>query len=117
MSWQGQRSGAAVAGSSAPGAPCQTRPRYHRRFLIDWLRPSINPSNPIAVIRLGWFLRRTGLAVLPGMTGWWQVNGRKQPMHEHVEEDLDYVRHRCLALDLRILVRTVGAVLGGNGAR
>ncbi len=56
------------------------------------------------------------LNVLPGMTGWWQVNGRKQPMHEYVEEDLYYIHNRSLLLDLRILLRTIQAVIRGDGA-
>jgi lipopolysaccharide/colanic/teichoic acid biosynthesis glycosyltransferase len=56
------------------------------------------------------------LSVLPGITGWWQVNGRKQPMHEYVEEDLHYVRNRSLLLDLRILLRTIQVVIRGDGA-
>ena len=55
--------------------------------------------------------------VTPGITGWWQVN--RDPhrlMHEATELDLHYVRHRSLWLDLCILVRTVGAVVGGIGA-
>ncbi len=54
--------------------------------------------------------------VKPGLTGWWQVNGRKQPMYDHAEEDVYYVEHQSLRLDLIILVRTVGAVIGGRGA-
>ncbi|MBI3914944.1 MAG: sugar transferase [Chloroflexi bacterium] len=50
------------------------------------------------------------------MTGWWQVNGRKQPMHEHIDEDIYYVAHCCLSLDLVILCRTFSAVLNGRGA-
>jgi lipopolysaccharide/colanic/teichoic acid biosynthesis glycosyltransferase len=60
--------------------------------------------------------QRERLQVLPGMTGWWQINGRKQPMHEHVGEDLFYVRNRSFLLDLQILVRTAGVVLARKGA-
>ena len=60
--------------------------------------------------------QRERLSVLPGMTGWWQVNGRKQPMQEYVEEDLYYVRNRSLLLDLQILLRTIQAVIHGDGA-
>ena len=56
------------------------------------------------------------LNVLPGLTGWWQINGRKQPMHEYVEEDVFYVRHRSLWFDMKILIRTVRAVLSKDGA-
>jgi len=62
----------------------------------------------------GWQLRR--FAVVPGLTGWWQVNGRPQPMYDHVEYDVYYVEHRSLRLDLWILLRTAGAVLSGTGA-
>lgn len=73
------------------------------------------PEQPFLVERYQeWQKER--LTALPGMTGWWQVNGRKQPMHEHLEEDLYYVRHQSLWLDLRILARTVKAVLDGDGA-
>jgi len=52
----------------------------------------------------------------PGLTGWWQVNGRKQPMHDHIDEDIYYVDHASCKLDLLILFRTIGAVMGGQGA-
>lgn len=60
--------------------------------------------------------QRRRFAVKPGMTGWWQVNGRKQPMSEHIDEDLFYVEHCSLALDLKILWRTLSAVVSGEGA-
>jgi lipopolysaccharide/colanic/teichoic acid biosynthesis glycosyltransferase len=55
-------------------------------------------------------------AVKPGITGWAQVNGRASlPWPERIELDLWYVEHRSLALDLRILARTVRMVTGGEG--
>jgi lipopolysaccharide/colanic/teichoic acid biosynthesis glycosyltransferase len=60
--------------------------------------------------------QRGRLAVKPGITGWAQVNGRAAlPWSERIELDLYYVEHRSLALDLRILGRTVTMVLGGQG--
>jgi lipopolysaccharide/colanic/teichoic acid biosynthesis glycosyltransferase len=60
--------------------------------------------------------QRGRLAVKPGITGWAQVNGRASlPWSERIELDLWYVEHQSLALDLRILARTVGMVLGGHG--
>ncbi len=73
------------------------------------------PELPQLVARYEPWQRRR-LDVLPGLTGWWQVSGRRQPMHDHVEDDLYYVDHQGLALDLRILVRTVGVVLSRRGA-
>ncbi len=62
-----------------------------------------------------WQLAR--LALLPGVTGWWQVNGRSNhPMHLSTEYDLHYLQHASFAFDLRILARTVGAVVRGTGA-
>jgi len=60
--------------------------------------------------------QRGRLAVRPGITGWAQVNGRASlPWAERIELDLYYIEHRSLALDLRILWRTPGLVLGGSG--
>ena len=60
-------------------------------------------------------LRR--LAVVPGMTGLWQVSGRSDlPWDEAVRLDLDYVDNWSLGLDARILALTVGAVLRHDGA-
>ena len=51
---------------------------------------------------------RGRLAVEPGITGWSQVNGREQiGWPERIEQDLWYVEHWSLGLDLRILLRTL----------
>lgn len=60
--------------------------------------------------------QRGRLAILPGLTGWAQVNGRTSlPWDERIELDLWYIEHRSLALDAEILLRTVAIVLGGDG--
>jgi lipopolysaccharide/colanic/teichoic acid biosynthesis glycosyltransferase len=60
--------------------------------------------------------QRGRLAVKPGITGWAQINGRASlPWPERIELDLWYVEHRSLALDLRILSRTLRQVVSGNG--
>jgi lipopolysaccharide/colanic/teichoic acid biosynthesis glycosyltransferase len=54
--------------------------------------------------------------VRPGITGWAQVNGRNAiSWEEKFAYDLWYVEHRSLGLDLRILWRTAGRVLGRRG--
>ena len=56
------------------------------------------------------------LAIKPGLTGWAQVNGRASlPWSERIELDLWYIEHRSLALDLKILARTVGVLLKREG--
>lgn len=53
----------------------------------------------------------------PGMTGWWQVNGRSDKlMHLHTDDDLYYIQNYSFWLDLKILWMTVGVVLKGRGA-
>jgi lipopolysaccharide/colanic/teichoic acid biosynthesis glycosyltransferase len=60
-------------------------------------------------------LRRFG--VLPGLTGLWQVNGRSEVGDDRrLELDLEYVDHWSHALDLKILLRTIPAVLSRRGA-
>jgi lipopolysaccharide/colanic/teichoic acid biosynthesis glycosyltransferase len=54
--------------------------------------------------------------VLPGITGWAQVQGRAGiPWEERIELDLWYVDHRGAALDARILARTLWLVITGQG--
>ena len=54
--------------------------------------------------------------VRPGLTGWSQVNGRNdQPWEDKLAQDVWYVDHRSLWLDLRILLRTVAQVLRRSG--
>jgi lipopolysaccharide/colanic/teichoic acid biosynthesis glycosyltransferase len=51
------------------------------------------------------------------MTGLWQVSGRSDlSWDESVRLDLRYVENWSPAMDLAILARTVGAVIGGRGA-
>ena len=54
--------------------------------------------------------------VRPGLTGWAQVQGRNAiSWEEKFALDQWYVEHQSLALDLRILARTVGRVWRGSG--
>lgn len=55
--------------------------------------------------------------VRPGLTGLWQVSGRNTiPFAERIELDAFYVRNWSVWLDLYILMRTVRAVVGAEGA-
>ena len=54
---------------------------------------------------------------MPGMTGLWQVAGRKEVVwDERMQMDLRYVENWSIPLDLLILVKTVKAVATGRGA-
>lgn len=57
------------------------------------------------------------LEVKPGLTGLWQISGRNEiDFDDRLRLDIAYIRNRSLLLDLRILLRTFGAVVGGRGA-
>lgn len=58
------------------------------------------------------------LTSTPGLTGLWQVSGRKNLTFEQmVELDIAYAERQSLALDLLILLKTPLAVFSRNGAR
>lgn len=57
------------------------------------------------------------LSVRPGMTGLWQVSGRNRVTYaERVDLDRSYVEQRTVAMDVKILVRTVKVVAERDGA-
>ncbi len=57
------------------------------------------------------------LSVLPGITGLWQVEGRSRVSYdEQIRLDIRYIRNYSLRLDLKILLKTIPAVLSEKGA-
>lgn len=99
-----------------------------RRWSLDELPQLLNvlagemslvgprPALPAEAARYGDHVRRR-LAVKPGMTGLWQVNGRSDlSWDEAVRLDLRYVENWSLMLDLQILWKTWAAVARGAGA-
>lgn len=57
------------------------------------------------------------LSVKPGMTGYWQVNGRSRVSYpDRADLDLHYVTKWSLALDIAILLRTIPQMLRPRGA-
>ncbi len=112
-----------------PNDPRVTRlGRFLRRTSLDELPQLWNvlrgemslvgprPELPVLVAQYEpWQQKR--FAVPQGMTGWWQVNGRSdRPMHLHTQDDLYYVQHYSILLDLEILLKTAWVVLRGRGA-
>lgn len=62
--------------------------------------------------------QRRKLCVKPGLTCFWQVNGRSEitDFSEWVRLDLEYIRQASFLTDVKILLRTVPVVLKGRGA-
>ena len=62
---------------------------------------------------------RARLFVRPGVTGWAQINYQYASNVEEtaikLEHDLYYIMHRNIFLDIMIIVRTLGAVVGFSG--
>jgi lipopolysaccharide/colanic/teichoic acid biosynthesis glycosyltransferase len=101
--------------------------RLLRRFALDELPNLLNvlqgemrivgPRATLpAQVELYTPRQRRRLDLRPGVTGWAQIHGRAGiPWEERIELDVWYVEHRSLWLDLKILARTPGALLGGAG--
>ena len=79
------------------------------------------PERPelVAELEKGIPFYRARLMVKPGISGWAQINYGKgasiEGSAEKLEYDLYYIKHRGLILDLWIILRTAGAVLGFRG--
>jgi lipopolysaccharide/colanic/teichoic acid biosynthesis glycosyltransferase len=72
------------------------------------LPEEVSKYSPLEMVRL---------SVTPGITCLWQVSGRSDCSFEQwVELDRQYIRTVSLLTDLRIIARTLPAVVGGRGA-
>jgi exopolysaccharide biosynthesis polyprenyl glycosylphosphotransferase len=62
-------------------------------------------------------LHKKRLAAIPGITGYWQTSGRSDLSFEDmVRLDLYYIENWSLSLDIKIILKTVSAVLRHQGA-
>jgi exopolysaccharide biosynthesis polyprenyl glycosylphosphotransferase len=105
--------------------------RFLRRYSLDELPQFINvlkgemslvgprplPVREIAQVPNPADRRR--LSVKPGLTCLWQICGRNEvrDWQDWVRLDLEYIDNWSLWLDLKILVKTIPAVLRGSGAK
>jgi lipopolysaccharide/colanic/teichoic acid biosynthesis glycosyltransferase len=69
----------------------------------------------VSLLSEAWLMRR--FSVTPGMTGLWQVSGRSNTDFDTwITLDLQYIDKWSLALDFKILLRTIPMVISGTGA-
>jgi lipopolysaccharide/colanic/teichoic acid biosynthesis glycosyltransferase len=102
--------------------------RFIRRLSIDELPqlynvlrgdmslvgPRPHPANQAAKYTL---VDRQRLAVIPGITGLWQIGGRSDvDFNEQVRLDVQYIESQSVKGDLILLLKTIPAVLTGKGA-
>jgi lipopolysaccharide/colanic/teichoic acid biosynthesis glycosyltransferase len=54
---------------------------------------------------------------VPGITGLWQIKGRSDvDFDDRLRLDIEYIEHRSIGLDIRILIGTVVAIFTRRGA-
>ncbi|HEX6939830.1 MAG TPA: sugar transferase [Longimicrobiales bacterium] len=90
--------------------------------LFNVLRGEMSLVGPRPIVRdeLEWFGADAAvlLSEKPGIFGEWASRGRRRPGYpERARLELQYVRNRTLGRDLRILLRSIPAVFGGQGDR
>ncbi|GBF76340.1 hypothetical protein PA598K_04802 [Paenibacillus sp. 598K] len=102
--------------------------RFIRRTSLDELPQFLNvlkgemslvgprPPLPREVEQYTYYEKQR-LLVTPGCTGLWQISGRNHlSFEEMVELDLRYIRQRSIRLDLTVIVKTAGMLLGSKDA-
>src|SRR5262245_7488525 len=102
--------------------------RWLRKFSLDELPQFFNvlignmslvgPRPPVpGEVRKYSMAHRRRLAIKPGITCLWQVSGRAEiDFSGQVQLDVDYIENLSFWMDLKILARTVPAVISGRGA-
>ena len=101
--------------------------RFLRRSSLDELPQLLNvvrgdmslvgPRPPLPREVAGYDLwHRRRLSMKPGITGLWQIEGRREPEFDQwVQKDLEYIDRWSTWLDIRIMLRTIPAMLRAEG--
>lgn len=126
MQEQNEQSGHVFKIKNDPRITCVGR--FIRKYSIDELPQLINVlkgdmsivgPRPILTFQMEECndYQKQRLAVKPGLTCYWQISGRANvEWDEWVEMDLRYIRDMSLMTDLKMILRTIPAVIRGDGA-
>ena len=102
--------------------------RFLRKYSLDELpqfynvlkgeMSAVGPRPPIASeVKEYKLSHMRRLEVTPGITGLWQVEGRRDPSFaSYVSLDMTYINTWSIWLDFKIVIRTIGVVLDGTGS-
>jgi len=102
--------------------------RFIRRWSIDELPQLINVLKgemslvgprplPVRDFERMSEMHKERLAAIPGMSGYWQISGRSNlSFDDMVRLDLYYIENWSLSFDVKIILKTLGAVLKREGA-
>jgi len=75
-------------------------------------RPALYNQDDLIILRT----KKGVNTLLPGITGWAQINGRDElKIHDKVELDIEYLNHKSLWFDIKILWKTFLKVVKGVG--
>ena len=86
--------------------------------LVNIIRGEMSIVGPRAIQRTQEYTpyEAQRLVAKPGLTCYWQVSGRANvDWEEWVELDLDYIQDMSLLTDIKLILKTFGAVLEGEG--
>jgi lipopolysaccharide/colanic/teichoic acid biosynthesis glycosyltransferase len=96
-------------------------PQFFNVLIGDMSMVGPRPERPELIAKLEKQVPfyRARLLVKPGIGGWAQVNGGKlasvEGSAEKLEFDLFYIKHRSILLDIWIVIRTIGSIIGFKG--
>ena len=93
--------------------------KSHAGSAVNIIKGEMSIVGPRAIQRTKEFTPHEAqrLLVKPGLTCYWQVMGRSRiDWEDWVELDLDYIQDMSIWTDVKIIIKTFGAVLHGDGS-